>query len=56
VVAFVAELTLYGFWLAKRRFAELLRILERMDAMVFDDSRFGLRMVCWSSDFCAARL
>ena len=28
-VAFVAELRVYGFWILKGRFAELLRILER---------------------------
>jgi hypothetical protein len=32
--AFVAELTLYGFWVAEGLFAELLKILEKDDATV----------------------
>ncbi len=34
LIAFVAKLRLYGFWLVDGRFAELLRILERGRAMV----------------------
>ena len=45
LVAFVAELTLYGFWLGNRRFAELLGILERLSAMVLDDSHLALWIV-----------
>ena len=29
LIAFVAKLTLYGFWPGEGRFAELLRILEK---------------------------
>jgi hypothetical protein len=45
LIAFVAELTLYGYWGEKRLFAELLRILENRGAMALGRWVDSSRMV-----------